>query len=311
MPIALALVAGGLATVNPCGFALLPALLSFYVGAEEESLPRAPTRALQGLIVGLLVTAGFLSVFAAIGIPITYGATQITKAIPWAGIAIGAVMAVTGVIVFSGKHLSLSVRTAIAPRRERRARTMFLFGMAYAVASLGCTLPIFLALIGASLATTGAAAGLVVFGSYGLGMAIVLMALSVGAAFVRGGLARTLKRVVPYMNRVAGALLVVAGAYLTYYWARLQFFSVQAFSEDPLVGVFEGFTAWVQRTAASGGGRELIMAAGLIVAITWAVALWRWSGRETVPRSGAEEPDSTPTEEKVHAASGGSVEARR
>ena len=44
MPIALALVAGGLATVNPCGFALLPALLSFYVGAEEERLPREARR---------------------------------------------------------------------------------------------------------------------------------------------------------------------------------------------------------------------------------------------------------------------------
>ena len=51
MPIALALVAGGFATLNPCGFALLPALLSFYVGAEEEDLPRAPTRALQGVLV--------------------------------------------------------------------------------------------------------------------------------------------------------------------------------------------------------------------------------------------------------------------
>lgn len=280
MPIALALVAGGLATINPCGFALLPALLSFYVGADEESLPRAPTRALQGLVVGLVVTAGFLSVFAAIGIPITYGATKITKAIPWAGIAIGAVMAVAGVIVLSGKQLSLSVRTPTATRRERRARTMFLFGMAYAVASLACTLPIFLALIGASLATTGAAAGLVVFASYGLGMAIVLMALSVGAAFVRGGLARTLKRLVPYMNRVAGALLVIAGAYLTYYWSRLQFSSLQVFSEDPLVGVVDGFSAWAQRTAASGGGRWLILLAGTIVAVVATVALWRWTGTE-------------------------------
>lgn len=309
MPIALALVAGGLATVNPCGFALLPALLSFYVGADEKSLPRAPTRALQGLAVGLVITAGFLSVFAAIGIPIVYGATQITRAIPWAGIVIGGVMALTGALVLSGKHIPVSVRSPIVVRRERRAQTMFLFGMAYAVASLGCTLPIFLALVGASLATTGAAAGLVVFGSYGLGMAIVLMALSVGAAFVRGGLARTLKRLVPHMNRVAGALLVVAGVYLTYYWSRLLFSSVQSFSEDPLVGIVERFTAWVQRTAASGGGRELIMGAALVVALTWAIALWRWSGREAAPRGSTAEPDST--EKRVRAASAARAEPRR
>jgi len=49
-------VAGGLATLNPCGFPLLPAYLSFYVGADEERLPSAPSRLLQGLLAGLLVT---------------------------------------------------------------------------------------------------------------------------------------------------------------------------------------------------------------------------------------------------------------
>jgi len=39
MPLALALVAGALASVNPCGFPLLPAFLSFYVGADENVLP--------------------------------------------------------------------------------------------------------------------------------------------------------------------------------------------------------------------------------------------------------------------------------
>jgi len=33
VPISIALVAGGLSVVNPCGFPLLPAFLSFYFGA--------------------------------------------------------------------------------------------------------------------------------------------------------------------------------------------------------------------------------------------------------------------------------------
>jgi cytochrome c-type biogenesis protein len=69
VPLALALVAGALASVNPCGFPLLPAFLSFYVGAEEEDLPRAPARVGQGLLVGLLVSTGFLAVFALVGVP--------------------------------------------------------------------------------------------------------------------------------------------------------------------------------------------------------------------------------------------------
>lgn len=52
---------------------LLPAFLSFYVGADEEYLPPAPARVAQGLLVGFLVSTGFLGVFAVVGLPISYG----------------------------------------------------------------------------------------------------------------------------------------------------------------------------------------------------------------------------------------------
>src|SRR2546421_10052231 len=87
VPVSVALVAGGLSVLNPCGFPLLPAFLSFYLGAEEERLPRASTRVLQGLTVGALVTLGFLGLFAVVGLPISLGVSALADAIPWAGIA--------------------------------------------------------------------------------------------------------------------------------------------------------------------------------------------------------------------------------
>lgn len=283
MPIALALVAGGFATLNPCGFALLPALLSFYVGAEEEDLPRAPTRALQGVFVGLMVAAGFLGVFAVVGLPISLGATQITRAIPWAGIVLGVLMALVGLAALAGKHLSFSISHPFTAKRERRPRTMLLFGVGYGIASLGCTLPVFLALIGSSLATRGPAAGLLVFGAYAFGMASVLMALAIGAALLRNGLARALKRLLPYMNRIAGGLLLLVGAYLTYYWSKVQFAPVGALSEDPIVSLVQRFTSYVQRVTSSGGGDWLIVAAGTIVVVASAIGIWKWSGGTTDP----------------------------
>jgi cytochrome c-type biogenesis protein len=110
LPLALALVAGALASVNPCGFPLLPAFLSFYVGAEAAALPRAPARVAQGLLVGLLVAAGFLGVFAIVGIPIAYGVTQLTSAIPWAGLGIGILMAVAALVRLAGRAVYLSNR---------------------------------------------------------------------------------------------------------------------------------------------------------------------------------------------------------
>jgi cytochrome c-type biogenesis protein len=110
LPLALALVAGALASVNPCGFPLLPAFLSFYVGAEEAALPRAPAGVAQGLLVGLLVAAGFLAVFEVVGIPIAYGVTQLTSAIPWAGLGIEILMIVAALAgtVLVARSLSLS-----------------------------------------------------------------------------------------------------------------------------------------------------------------------------------------------------------
>src|SRR5689334_8594782 len=96
VPVSVALVAGGLAVVNPCGFPLLPAFLSFYLGAGEDELPRASTRVLQGLLVGGLVTVGFVGVFALVGLPVSFGVGTVARAVPWAGLVTGALLALAG-----------------------------------------------------------------------------------------------------------------------------------------------------------------------------------------------------------------------
>src|SRR5881394_244165 len=104
VPVSVALVAGGLAVINPCGFPLLPAFLSFYLGADERRLPPAPTRVLQGVLVGALVILGF---FALVGLPVSYGVGAIARAIPWAGLATGVALALAGLLTLLGRHLRL------------------------------------------------------------------------------------------------------------------------------------------------------------------------------------------------------------
>jgi cytochrome c biogenesis protein CcdA len=269
-------VAGGLATLNPCGFPLLPAFLSFYVGAEERSLPRAPGRIAQGLLVGLLVTAGFIAVFAAVGLPITYGARAVADAVPWAGLAIGVLLVLAGLLALAGQRVSLRMPKPIRVARERRLSTMLLFGAAYAIASLGCTLPLFLALVGASLGAGGAGESLGVFAAYALGMAVVLTAVSLAAALAREGLARGLRRLLPHMSRIAGALLVIAGGYLVYYWLRLELGPSATLADDPLVGFVTRFTGRVQALAQE-DGRTIVIAAAAVVGLALVLALWQRS----------------------------------
>ncbi|MFV1970834.1 MAG: cytochrome c biogenesis CcdA family protein [Acidimicrobiia bacterium] len=279
-PLTLALAAGGLSTVNPCGFAMLPAYLSFYVGANEDQLPTAASRTAQGLLTGLMVTAGFLLVFGIVGLPITYGATQIVRAIPWVGIGLGIALLIVGVATLAGRRISTTIVNPVRPGRARQPKTMFVFGIGYGIASLGCTLPVFLAVIGASLATQGAGSALAVLAAYGLGMAIMLILFSTGAALARDGLVRTVRRLMPYMNRITGTMLTVAGVYLTYYWGRVKFGSAATLGDDPIVGFVGTFTAGIERVAGT-YGRPIIFTAGIVVAAIAAVTLWKWLNQGT------------------------------
>jgi cytochrome c-type biogenesis protein len=261
VPLSIAFAAGGLAVVNPCGFPLLPAYLSIYLGADEGQLPAAPTRVIQGLIVGALVALGFLGFFAVAGLPVSFGLSVVADAVPWLGLATGVLLALLGVAVLLGGEVRLPVRFRVGIRRECRLTSMLMFGVAYGAASLGCTLPIFLALVGASVG----AGKVAVFVAYGAGMAIALMALAVTVACARQGLAGALRPALPYVGRVSGVLLTASGAYLVYYWARVRWGDSVTLADDPIVGLATRYSAELQGFAERHRAPLLILAGALVV----------------------------------------------
>jgi cytochrome c-type biogenesis protein len=279
VPVSVALVAGGLAVVNPCGFPLLPAFLSFYLGAEEERLPRAPTRVLQGLLVGGLVALGFVGLFALVGLPVIFGVGLVARAVPWAGLATGALLALAGLATLAGRRLAPPFHLHLAVRKERRLGAMLLFGVGYGAASLGCTLPLLLTLIAAASGPDK----LTAFVAYAAGTTIVLMALAVLIAVAREGVVRALRPALPYLNTISGVLLVVAGGYLFYYWARIRFGDTATVADDPIVSFATRFTGHV-RTFADGRGSTLVAAAaGLVLAALLTSLLHRRRQAATAP----------------------------
>lgn len=207
--LSLAAITGALSVLNPCGFPLLPAFLSFYVGADDTRLPSAASRVAQGLQIGVLVTAGFLGVFTLIGLPLSLGATAVARVIPWVGLGVGALLIIVGIAALTGRSIRLAHTPSIHHDGRSRAAVVA-FGAGYGLASLGCTLPLFLTLIAASLTSDGTSSSLTVFAAFGAGMGVV-MALAVAAAFTRQGLTRILRRALPWLSRASGAMLVIAG----------------------------------------------------------------------------------------------------
>ncbi len=225
LPVGYSFGAGLVSTVNPCGFAMLPAYLSLYLGTQDDTFHQRSLalRTLKALFVGLTVSAGFVLLFAVIGAGVSAGGRFIISAMPWIAIVIGIGLAILGLWMLTGRAVNAEFFAKLASRigdpREIGVRGFFLFGVAFGAASLSCTLPIFLVVVGSALATGGFLSGLVQFISYGMGMGLVLIVLTLGIALFKEGIIVTgLRGLFPYVERVAAVLLLVAGSYIVYYW---------------------------------------------------------------------------------------------
>ena len=225
--------AGMVATVNPCGFAMLPAYVSYYLATGEgevawEGTGGAATAIAEpagvlphlthALVVGGTLTAGFLVLFALAGTLISLGAYVLVSLMPWFGLSIGIGLVFLGIWLLLGRRLNLPGLPQMEVGQGRGLRNIFLFGMAYGLASLSCTLPIFLVVVGSAFTGQGVVAGLSQFLAYGSGMGAVLMALTVSLALFEGALVGYLRRFMPYVERAGAVLLIGAGGYIVYYW---------------------------------------------------------------------------------------------
>ncbi len=225
LPVGYSFGAGMVSTANPCGFAMLPAYLSLYLGAQDAEFYRRSVglRTLKALFVGITVSVGFVLLFAVIGAGVSAGGRFIISAMPWIAIVIGVALAILGLWMLAGRTVYAGSLAKLASRigdpRSIGVPGFFLFGVAFGAASLSCTLPIFLVVVGSALATGGFLSGLVQFLSYGMGMGLVLIVLTLGIALFKEGIVLTgLRGFFPYVERAAAVLLLFAGSYIVYYW---------------------------------------------------------------------------------------------
>ena len=227
-PLGFAFGAGVAAAFNPCGFAMLPAYMGIYLGSGQDGeRGAARLRSLgRAFLVGGVVTAGFVVLFGAAGAIIGVGARSlVADVLPWVGLVIGFVLALTGSWLLGGGKLYTSLAQRVSSRMGDPTRVSvrgyFMFGLSYGTASLSCTLPIFLSVIGTSFAASTIAISFGQFVLYAMGMGMVIIGLTVGMALFKGAMVGTLRKVQPYIQPVGSWLMVVAGAYIVFYWLSI------------------------------------------------------------------------------------------
>ena len=267
--VSLALAAGVVAALNPCGFALLPAYLSLFVLEDQSSRPAAVARAVRATTA---LTAGFAGVFALFGLAIAPTASAVQQYLPAFTVVLGVLVAGAGAWVLAGRRLpSLQLRRC---RRAGRPVTdsvwsMAGFGASYAVASLGCTIAPFLAVVVTAFRAGSSIDGIVLFLVYAGGMGLVVGTAAVAVALARTSLIGRLRGAGGILPRAAGPVLLVAGAYVAWYGAwELRVLHGSAGS-DPVVSAAAELQHWLADRALALGalGFAVALAVLLLVAV--------------------------------------------
>lgn len=221
LPLGYAFSAGMVATVNPCGILLLPSLVAYYLSNNQTTALTGWRRARKALLLGVMATLGFVLLFAIVGLIIGAGGYALARAFPVAGLVIGVALIGLGAwLALSGRGLGIlaASRAMEQIRLGDDPRSLFLFGVGYAVCSLSCTLPIFMVVAGSALAAGGIAGAVGQFISYALGMGAILTLVILGAAFFQRAVGNLVRRVTPYVHRIAASFLLGAGLYIAHYW---------------------------------------------------------------------------------------------
>ncbi len=271
---AFAFMAGAITTVNPCGFALLPAYFARRLTADTA--PSAVNAVARAIGVGAATTGGFLAVFGAAAGAISFGAYWLMRVMPIVGFTIGLALISVGLMLLAGRRISLDLgflRMSPAPGQTSGPRGDVLFGAAYGAASLSCTLPVLLGITGTTM-SGGVVNSAANFAAFGLGMGTVFTALAIAAALSRDGLARRFKQTLPYINRVSGVLVTAAGLYVTYYWG-FALFKPQFPGAYAIIKTGEQLSTALRTWLGSDSGEIIIVGlfAALVPALAW--SLWR------------------------------------
>ena len=131
--------AGLLAAINPCGFVLLPTYLVYFLGMENLRPGAERASVLRALKVSIAVSAGFMTIFVVIGAATKLSTNWLVEKAQWLSLAIGVGLVALGIAMLFGYRLPFTTPKLDVGERDRSVRSMYVFGIAYAVASMGCT----------------------------------------------------------------------------------------------------------------------------------------------------------------------------
>ncbi|MFD6198420.1 cytochrome c biogenesis CcdA family protein [Mycobacteriaceae bacterium NPDC060252] len=246
----LAFAAGLIAALNPCGFALLPVYLALVVRGPGAEIGRSQALG-RAVIATVVMAAGFVAVFTVFGLLTVSVASVVQRYLPFVTVVFGIGLVILGLWLLSGRDIiALMPKVLDANAPTTRLGSMFGYGVGYAVASLSCTIGPFLAVTSTTFESGSLFDGVMVYLAYASGITLVVGTLAVSTALASTVLLNAMRRALPYLNRISGAILLVVGAYVGYYGSyEVRLFHANGDPDDPIVNaagkIQRAISGWV------------------------------------------------------------------
>ncbi|MBH99173.1 MAG: hypothetical protein CL467_01035 [Acidimicrobiaceae bacterium] len=274
--LALPFTLGIVTAVNPCGFAMLPSWLGYFLGRDTVDGEARPEQVLRGLSVSFTLTTAFVLVFGILGLAVNTAISEeaVASRTPWITVALGITFVVWGLALLTGRQIRLPfLKTGRAPQ-TREFWSVLGFGASYAVVSIGCAAPIFLLHVAGSFDRDGIVDGLATYLAFAIGMAAVVTSLTLSLAMARGGLSRHLRRLLPYFDRIGTLFLVLGGAYLIVYGVyEIRLLRDPRTASNPIVDTVTDLQSHLTNWTMQVGGLRLGLTLWLVIGtlVVWGI----------------------------------------
>jgi cytochrome c-type biogenesis protein len=276
--LSLAIVAGVLATFNPCGFALLPAYMGMIAAANEG---RSKAQALVGgLRFASGMTVGFVLLFGTFGLVFAPFASAISRYLPIVTIIVGISIVALGFWLLLGRKVGNGAGFIKGWSPGESWFSQVGYGLTFAIVSLSCTLGPFLAVTGASIRSSDFFAIVFTFIAFALGMGAAVSVIAIATALTGSQVSVWMRSKSELISRITGSLVILAGLYVAWFgWFEWRINSGGQIN-DPIIGAVTDAQSWVVNTLSSYSGLVITLV-GLIVITGVAVLIYSKNKRST------------------------------
>jgi len=251
------------------------------IAGSSQALSRPAALARAGAAT-IAMSAGFLTVFGIFGLVVSPLIASAQRYLPFATVVIGVLLVALAIWLLAGKDIPVVLPKLSGSAPTARLRSMYGYGVGYAVAALSCTVAPFLAVISTTFKQGSILTGILAFIAYAAGMAITVGVAALAVALAGSSTAGAIRRILPHVGRIAGVIVLLTGLYVTYYgYYEIRLFFTDAGPNDPIIEAAASVQGWLARQVDTLGVWPLLAALAVLAAT--AVG-WRAVARRRVRR---------------------------